>query len=127
MKKQSYAYLVLIVLIGLVLAACGASTPEPTPTPAGDTAAGKEAFAKTCVTCHGPNGEGMPNLGKDLTTSQFVRARTNQELVEFFKVGRSAGDPLNTTGVDMPPKGGNPAMTDADLLNIAAFIRSIQK
>lgn len=127
MIKKSVFYLVLVALLALALSACAPSTPVPTPTPSGDSAAGKEAFLKTCVSCHGPNAEGMPNLGKDLTTSEFVRSKTNQELREFFKVGRPASDPLNTTGVDMPPKGGNPAMTDADLLNIAAFLRSIQK
>ncbi len=33
----------------------------------------------------------------------------------------------NTTKVDMPPKGGNPALKDDDLVNIAAFLRSLQK
>jgi hypothetical protein len=28
--------------------------------------------------------------------------------------------------VDMPPRGGNPALKDADLLNIAAYLRSLQ-
>lgn len=125
--KRPTCYLMLVLMLALLISACGPSTPAPTPTPAGDAAAGKEAFSKTCVSCHGPNAEGMPNLGKDLTTSEFVRSKTNQELVEFFKVGRTANDPLNTTGVDMPPKGGNPALTDIDLLNIAAFVHSIQK
>jgi disulfide bond formation protein DsbB len=127
MFKKVLRYLVLITLLGVILSACAPSTPEPTPTPSGDAAAGQVAYSKTCVSCHGPNAEGMPNLGKDLTTSEFVRSKTNQELVEFFKTGRPGSDPLNTTGVDMPPKGGNPALTDDDLLNIAAFIRSIQK
>jgi mono/diheme cytochrome c family protein len=68
----------------------------------------------------------MPNLGKDLTTSDFVKGKTNPEMVEFLKVGRPASDPLNTQGVDMPPKGGNPALTDADLLNIVAYVRTKQ-
>jgi disulfide bond formation protein DsbB len=29
--------------------------------------------------------------------------------------------------VDMPPKGGNPALTDQQLLDIVAYIRSIQQ
>jgi mono/diheme cytochrome c family protein len=127
MRNVKWMYLVLIVLVALALAACGSSAPEATPTPAGDAVAGKDAYAKTCVSCHGPTAEGMPNLGKDLTTSEFVNEKTNQELMEFFKVGRPASDPLNTTGVDMPPKGGNPAMTDEDLLNIAAYVKSIHK
>jgi hypothetical protein len=29
--------------------------------------------------------------------------------------------------VDMPPKGGNPALTDAQIMDIIAFIRSLQQ
>ncbi|WP_448601203.1 hypothetical protein [Thermoflexus hugenholtzii] len=44
--------------------------------------------------------------------------------MEFIKKGRPATDPANTTGVDMPPKGGNPALTDQDLADIIAFLRT---
>jgi disulfide bond formation protein DsbB len=117
----------MALLAALLLSACGPSAPAATPTPSGDAVAGKDAYMKTCIACHGADAKGITNLGKDLTTSEFVKGKTNQELVEFFKVGRPAGDPLNTTGVDMPPKGGNPALTEADLLNIAAFVRSVQQ
>jgi disulfide bond formation protein DsbB len=116
----------LALTLAMLLAACGSSAPAPTPTPSGDAVLGQAVYSKTCVSCHGPDAKGMPNLGKDLTDSEFVRSKTNQELVEFFKTGRSAADPLNTTGVDMPPKGGNPALSDDDLLNVAAYVRSLQ-
>ena len=48
-------------------------------------------------------------------------------MVDFIKVGRDPSDPLNTTGVAMPPKGGNPALDEEDLYDIVAFIRVIQK
>lgn len=92
----------------------------------GDAAAGKQLFS-TCAACHGPAGEGIQGLGKDMTTSQFIAGKTDDELVAFIKVGRTTSDPLNTTGVDMPPKGGNPALSDDDLYNIVAFIRTIHK
>ena len=76
--------------------------------------------------CHGPNGEGMPKLGKGLKANQFVQGLSNEEFVQFLKVGRSAGDPLNEQGIDMPPKGGNPALSDQDLGLIALYVRSIQ-
>jgi disulfide bond formation protein DsbB len=68
----------------------------------------------------------MPNLGKDLTVSQFVKDNSDAEMVAFLLVGRPASDPLNTVGVDMPPKGGNPALTDQDLLDIVSYVRSLQ-
>ena len=92
-----------------------------------DLEKGKQLYLQTCSACHGPDAKGLPNLGKDLTASQFVKSKTDQELLEFVKVGRPAGDPLNTTGVAMPPKGGNPALTDEDILNIIAYIRTLQQ
>ncbi len=130
MKKRTYTMLLLgLILAATLLAACGPSTPPPptaTPTPAADVVNGQQKFASTCGSCHGPDGKGMPNLGKDLTVSQFVKDHSDAEMVAFLLVGRPASDPLNTVGVDMPPKGGNPALTDQDLLDIVVYIRSLQ-
>ena len=43
------------------------------------------------------------------------------------EIDRGPADPLNTTGVGMPSKGGNPALTDEDLYDIVAYIRTLQK
>ena len=139
-----------LVLVGasavaaLVIGACAGGAPASTSKPAaqqpaaaakvgdaavkaGDAAKGKDAFGQTCSACHGPAGQGMPGLGKDFTTSEFVKAQTDAQLLDFVKKGRPSSDPLNTTKVDMPPKGGNPAMTDAQIMDIIAYIRTIQK
>lgn len=135
MKSRSIHLFTLLLALAIFLAACGGGAPAATPTPSvtpkpteppGDPAAGKIAYDKTCIACHGPELKGMPNLGKDLTTSEFVKGKTNAEMVEFLKVGRPASDPLNTQGVDMPPKGGNPALTEPDLLNIVVYVRTKQ-
>ena len=94
--------------------------------PVGNSDKGKALFV-TCAACHGPNGEGVTGLGKPFTTSEFIASKTDAELVEFLKVGRPVGDPLNTTGVAMPPKGGNPALTDQDLLDLVAFVRTLHQ
>jgi disulfide bond formation protein DsbB len=94
---------------------------------AGDAEKGKALFATTCAACHGPTGEGVTGLGKDMTTSEFVVGLSDEELLTFIKTGRSISDPLNTTKVDMPPKGGNPALQDVQIVDIIAFIRSIHK
>ncbi len=57
--------------------------------------------------------------------SAFIASRSDSELVDFIKAGRATSDPDNTTGVDMPVKGGNPALTDQDLYDIVAFIRTL--
>lgn len=121
--------ILLLGLAVLLVAACGGggAATQPTPAPAGDAAKGQEVFATTCAACHGPKGEGVQGLGKDMTTSQFIADQTDAQLLEFVKKGRDTSDPLNTTGVAMPPKGGNPALTDEQLVDIIAFIRSIHK
>lgn len=93
----------------------------------GDAAAGKKVFSASCSSCHGPAGEGLPNLGKDMTTSTFIAGLSDSDLVAFIKKGRDTSDKDNTTGVAMPPKGGNPALKDKDLENVVAYIRSIHK
>lgn len=87
---------------------------------------GRGLFVGTCATCHSAQGTGVRGLGKDLTKSLFVCELDDAALVAFFKQGREANDPLNTTRVPMPPKGGNPNLTDADLINIALFVRGLQ-
>ncbi len=62
-----------------------------------------------------------------MTTSQFIAEKTDPELVDFIKAGRGSTDPLNTTGVDMPPKGGNPSLSDEDLADIVSYMRTIHK
>lgn len=108
-------------------AAAAQPAAAPAQTSKGDPAAGQASFTQTCSACHGPTGEGLPNLGKNLVTSEFVKGQTDDQLLAFLKVGRPTSDPLNTTKVDMPPKGGNPALNDKDLENIVAFIRTIHK
>lgn len=113
-----------VVVVAVVLvAACGGAGGRGRGGPS--VSRGKQLFAATCVTCHGLDGKGVPSLGKDLTTSEFVAGRTDDEMVEFILVGRPSTDPLNTSGIAMPPRAGNPALTDADLGDIVAYLRSI--
>ncbi len=86
---------------------------------------GRDLFVSMCSSCHGPNGEGMDGLGKPFTTSEFIQNSTDKEIVTLVKMGRPIWDAANTTGVDMPSKGGNPAMSDGELDDIIAYIRSI--
>jgi disulfide bond formation protein DsbB len=113
-----------------VPAAAPAEAPAPAPAvePATSVTApnGKALFSVTCTACHGADAKGLPGLGKDMTTSEFIASKSDAELVEFIKRGRAPDDPLNTTGVPMPPMGANPALTETDLLAIVEFIRSLR-
>ncbi|HYO89508.1 MAG TPA: c-type cytochrome [Candidatus Limnocylindrales bacterium] len=87
--------------------------------------AGTQIFNGLCVACHGSGGVGVAGLGKPLAGSEFVGGLTDDELVQFIIVGRQPTDPLNTTGQLMPARGGNPMLTDGDLYNVVAYIRSL--
>ena len=87
---------------------------------------GREEFMRTCTACHGPKGEAKPNLGKDLRESEFLESKSDAEMKMFLKLGRNTWEPENTTGVAMPPKGGNPMITDDDLVDIVQFLRYLQ-
>lgn len=94
----------------------------------GDVAAGRAVFQGTCAMCHGPSGRGIQNFGKDLVNpSDWMKRQSDADLAAFIKQGREATDPLNTTGYPMLPLGGNPNLTDHDVVNVVAYIRSLQK
>jgi disulfide bond formation protein DsbB len=138
---------ILISIIGVfllvILIACGGNSTPPTEvpptqnTPTPPAAAneltptelislGEEKFL-SCVGCHGLDAKGLAGLGKDLVNSTFVQGLDDDELLAFIKTGRPPSDPLNTTGLDMPPKGGNPALSDTDIRGINAWLRSKQE
>lgn len=93
--------------------------------PSAAALAGEEIFNGTCIACHGSGGVGVEGLGKPLPTSAFVAGLTDEELLAFLIVGRPVDDPLNTTGIAMPARGGNTSLTDADLEAVVAYLRSI--
>ncbi|MGI9584706.1 MAG: c-type cytochrome [Acidimicrobiia bacterium] len=121
--------MVFIAAFALILAACGggsdsgsSDTTAPAAGGSGDPIAGATVYAGTCSACHGTDLKGIDGLGKQLAPSDFVAERTEDELVAFILVGRPAGDPDNTTGVDMAPKGGNPSLSDSDIHDVSAYL-----
>lgn len=127
--------MMLVLLIGLLLTACGGgdsaaggdAEADTAVVFTGDPAAGEELYGQVCIACHGPGGAGVEGLGKPFTTSEFLQSNTEAELLAFVKTGRPISDPANTTGVDMPPKGGNPALTDEQILDIIAYIQTLNE
>ena len=125
----------LIAVLALVLAACSEATSEGTTattvaadgttTGFGDAAHGEELYNGSCIVCHGPEGIGVEGLGKPWVGSDFINDSTDEELVTFLEVGRAADDPANTTGIAMMPRGGNPSLTDQDLRDLVAYMRTL--
>lgn len=135
-----------ILTLALLLAGCGGSgqnnegnsgTPGATPnaqpaasaasTLTGDAARGNPLYVQSCSACHGPDATGIQGLGKDLVNSEFAKNLSDAELHDYVVKGRGVDDPLNTTGIPMPPKGGNPALTDQQIMDIIAYLRTLEK
>ena len=91
----------------------------------GDADAGEVVFAETCASCHGDDAEGIDGLGKPLADSDYVAETSEADLIVVVTDGRAVDDPDNTTGILMPPKGGNPALTDEDVENVVVYIKSL--
>jgi disulfide bond formation protein DsbB len=122
---------VVLICSGVVAAACGGGSATETttttaPTGGGVAASGEHLFEGTCQACHAEGGIGVEGLGKPLAGSDFVQGQSDAALIAFLKVGRSSANPDNTTGIDMPPKGGNPSLDDQDLADVVAYLRSLQ-
>lgn len=142
--RKSIGVILLLLSMGLLLAGCGgkndvaaqeADAGQSAPATEGESAAvagdpvhGQELYSTACVACHGPDAKGVAGLGKSLhpSDSEFVRQSSDEELMTFIKVGRQPGEQGNTTGVAMPPKGGNPALSEGDLADIVAYIRTLE-
>jgi len=124
---------VLIAVLALVLAACGGGASDTTSSDSGggeagssDPVNGATVYQGTCSACHGADLAGVDGLGKPLAPSAYVADHTEGELAAFIAVGRPTSDPENTQGVDMPPKGGNPSLSDQDLLDVSAYLKAQQ-
>jgi len=104
----------------------GAAPPTEPPADDGSSAdSGALLFSQTCAACHGQDGVGIDGLGPSLIGNEFVAGLSDEELVAFLNAGRPADHPDNTTGIAMPPKGGNVSLTTEDLEDIAAYLREL--
>ena len=132
LQRTGSTFLRLLLVMPLALAAaCGGNSGGGSSSSTGASpetiALGSKHFQATCATCHGKDANGLPKQGKSLLMNPYIIEKSDDELVLFIKTGRPAGDTLNTTGVDMPPKGGNPALGDDDVKAIVAYLRTLQK
>lgn len=88
-------------------------------------AAGQRHYAKSCAGCHGPLAQGLTGLGSALPSSDLVQHSSSENFVKVVREGLAADNPINQIGIPMPPNGGNPALTDEELMAILHYLRSL--
>jgi disulfide bond formation protein DsbB len=88
-------------------------------------AAGERTFQSVCAACHGFNAQGVNGLGPSMIGNTFINAQSNEDLLAFVIVGRPSDHPDNTSGIAMPARGGNPTVTDENLMDVIQYIRSL--
>jgi putative heme-binding domain-containing protein len=78
--------------------------------PDADIAYGLSIYTARCVTCHGPQGDGVGGI--DLRSGTFRSASTDQELARFIRAGSQAGMPAF-------------ALDNSDMAGIIAYLRNM--
>ena len=81
--------------------------------------------AGICSSCHGPAGEGVPNLGADLTDDEWLHSDGSYEgISESVINGVTAQE--SSSGIPMPAKGGT-AITDEQAKAVAAYVWALSQ
>lgn len=80
---------------------------------------GEAIYMGTCMACHGTDGTGMIPGTPDFTDKSGRLAKSDAELVASITNGfQTPGSPMA-----MPPKGGNPSLTEQDITAVLAYLR----
>ncbi len=88
---------------------------------AADAAAGKAVYSQTCIACHGANGKGTIPGVTDFTAKDGPLSKPDTELLNSISNGfQSPG-----SFMAMPPKGGNPVLTEEDIKAVLAYLRAV--
>ncbi len=136
----SMAALLAAIVVLPVMTGCGpkkddaakTETPAETPSdvvsttglPAGDAAKGQEIFTTNCVLCHGttgtgdgPGGAALNPKPRNFRDTAYMSTKTDEELFNSIKHGKSG----------VMPAWGDAGMSDQDIANALAYVRSLAK
>ena len=103
------------------------NNPAPTVIPVATTAittalptlSGKQVYDQTCIACHGANGTGALPGVPDLTVKSGPLTQSDEVLIKHITEGfQSSG-----AAMAMPAKGGNAALTEADIAAVLGYLR----
>jgi mono/diheme cytochrome c family protein len=104
-----------IILTALTLAGFSATAGL-----AADATAGQTVYAKSCKTCHGPDGTANPAIAKMMKVdmkdlkSPEVQAMSDDDIKAIITNGKGKMKPVT-------------AVSGADLDNVIAYVRSLKK
>ncbi len=86
---------------------------------AGDPGRGAAVFNGTCIACHGSDGTGNIPGVPDLTGNKGLLSQDDTVLLKRMTEGfQSPG-----AAMAMPPRGGDPGLTDADMQAVLKYMR----
>jgi len=91
------------------------------PTLTGDTAAGQRLY-RTCATCHGQNGEGMPSFNAPALAGQNDWYLVTQ--LKNFMAGYRGAHPQDTFGAQMRTMA-NTLGNETGIINVVSYINTI--
>lgn len=84
-----------------------------------DVIRGKAVYEGSCIACHGADGTGSLPGVPDLTAPGGALAKSDAVLMDHVIDGfQGPGTPMA-----MPPKGGDPALTEQDVRDVLAYMR----
>ncbi len=84
-----------------------------------DTNQGAKIYKTTCIACHGAKGQGVVPGTPDFRNPNGPLAQSDDILFDHIKNGfQSPGSMMA-----MPPKGGNPSLSDDDIHAVIAYLR----
>lgn len=108
MRKQAMMRLEVLLLAGAAL-----FTGDPfAATPA-------EHYRSSCMACHGGDGAGVMPGVPDLSEPGGPLGKADEVLFQAIWVGSL--DPAS--GVTMPPRGGNPELSETDVRELIGYMR----
>lgn len=124
------AVVALFVLSGVMTAQRATAAPAPVSLPMPSEgialrATREEAlriYNQSCIGCHGP-----ANASMIWVRPEFLRERSDLELLAFMRAGRAANAPDNFSGQAMPTNGGRVGLTDAQILALIDLMREAKR
>src|SRR5438477_7045930 len=111
MRRASLCVATVVMSIGLSAGAAHAQAPlHDAQYPDADIAYGASLYKEKCITCHGPQGDGIG--GVNLRSGTFRNAVIDRDLERFIRAGSPAG---------MPPF----ALDSAEMAGVIAYLRNM--